>query len=161
MASNTSSLNGPEFVHPGSSQRNKRFPAHPLGVTMTDGMLPTPETPRKKNVGDVGSTARTLFSSTNPSGRSRKSKRYTGFSLDSFDENPSENQPKIEIYTDARDRIPELDTSDTNPFYQKSGGDDAPQPDTRASRKRRVSGHKRDEEVDDAVKRDDGIMYVL
>ena len=127
---------------------------------MTDGMLPTPETPRKKNVSDVGSTARTLFSSNNVSGRSRKSKKYTGFSLDSFDDNLSGNQTKIEIYTDSRDRIPELDTSDTNPFYHKSS-DGAPQPEKRASRKRNVAEKKRDDEVDEAIKRDDGIMYVL
>lgn len=127
----------------------------------TAGMLPTPaKTPRKKAVGDVGSTARTLFS-TAPS-RSKKGKKYTGFSLESFEENPSENHGKIEIFTDSRDRIPELDESEGNPFYKKPSTAEASENATsRTSKRRKADGIKRDKEVDEAIKRDDGMFYVL
>lgn len=122
---------------------------------MTEGMLPTPaKTPRKKPVGDVGTTARSLFPPSSSSGR-KKTKKHTGFSLDSFEESgPSGNQ--IQIYTDSRDRIPEVDQSEDNPFTKRP----APSmPTTRSSRRR--DGGKRDKEVDEAIDREDGMVYVL
>ncbi|KAL2003021.1 hypothetical protein VTN02DRAFT_5256 [Thermoascus thermophilus] len=127
----------------------------------TAGMLPTPaKTPRKKAVGDVGSTARTLFP-TAPS-RPKKGKKYTAFSLESFEEDPSENHGKIEIFTDSRDRIPELDESEGNPFYKKpSAAESSEHATSRTSKRRKADGIKRDKEVDEAIKRDDGMFYIF
>ncbi|KAF9889115.1 hypothetical protein FE257_007604 [Aspergillus nanangensis] len=119
--------------------------------TMTEGMLPTPaKTPRKKAVGDVGAAARTLFPPAPSSGRTKKTKKYTGFSLDSFNEDQVQGGSAIQIYTDSRDRIPEVDQSKENPFYKK--------PATRASKHREG---QRDQEVNEAIKREDGMFYVF
>lgn len=133
------------------------------GIMMTGGMLPTPETPRKKNAPDVAIAARTLFPSSHVSARSnKKPKKYTGFSLESFDDNASETQQAIEIYTDSRDRIPEVSKSEQNPFYSKSSENENAGPDTRASRRRaKAAEKKRDPEVEEAIKRDDGLVYVF
>ncbi|KAE8373388.1 hypothetical protein BDV26DRAFT_272211 [Aspergillus bertholletiae] len=135
----------------GAAPSNSTRPAHTFHNTLTQGMLPTPaKTPKKKAVGDVGNTARVLFPP--PSGRTKKSKKYTGFSLDSFDEN-AQGGSDIQIYTDSRDRIPEPDESEDNPFSK-------PTVPTRFSR-RRAEQSKRDKEVDESVKRDDGMTYVF
>ncbi|KAA8646146.1 hypothetical protein EYZ11_001555 [Aspergillus tanneri] len=126
--------------------------------TIMDGMLPTPaKTPRKKAVGDAGSTARTLFPPppTSGSARGKKGKKPTPFSLDSFSEDNAQGGSQIQIYTDSRDRIPEVDESEANPFYKKPM---ASNPCPRTLR-RRYGG--RDKEVDEAIKRDDGMVYVF
>ncbi|KAE8158847.1 hypothetical protein BDV40DRAFT_274760 [Aspergillus tamarii] len=135
-------------AEPSSSTR----PLHAFRTTLSQGMLPTPaKTPKKKAVGDIGNTARALFPP--PSGRPKKSKKYTGFSLDSFDDN-AQGGSNIQIYTDSRDRIPEPDESEDNPFCKR------PTAPTRFSR-RRAEQIKRDKEVDESVKRDDGMTYVF
>ncbi|RDW86399.1 uncharacterized protein DSM5745_03041 [Aspergillus mulundensis] len=119
-------------------------------TTMTEGMLPTPaKTPRKKPVDNAGSTARALF----PQPAPKKKKKQTGFSLDSFSDNPSQGDA-IQIYTDSRDRIPEVDESEENPFYQKPSTTTRPRPSKTRTR-------SRDKEVDEALKREDGMVYVF
>lgn len=148
-----------------SSQQQTRleFP-----TTRTNGMLPTPaKTPKKKAVADMGTTARSLFPPM--SGRPKKSKKHTGFSLDSFNDDPAEGQSQIQIYTDSRDRIPEVDESEENLFYNpKTETAQTPKNSTtRAPRKPRATESKqekqlkRDREINDAVERDDGMVYVL
>ncbi|KAI9368905.1 hypothetical protein BJX61DRAFT_521661 [Aspergillus egyptiacus] len=123
---------------------------HPFRTTMTEGMLPTPaKTPRKKNVDNAGSIARTLFP---PSGQKKK-KKQTGFSLDSFTDDTSQGD-SIQIYTDSRDRIPEVDESEDNPFYQK------PSVSTKARPSRRKTVG-RDKEVGEALNREDGMVYIF
>ncbi|KAL4969732.1 uncharacterized protein BDV14DRAFT_165137 [Aspergillus stella-maris] len=118
--------------------------------TLTEGMLPTPaKTPRKKQVDNAGSTARVLF----PQPALKKKKKQTGFSLDSFNDDPSQGD-SIQIYTDSRDRIPEVDESEENPFYQKP-------PSNTNSRTTRRKTRSRDKEVDEALKREDGMVYVF
>ncbi|GAD99119.1 conserved hypothetical protein [Paecilomyces variotii No. 5] len=132
-------------------------------TTITNGMLPTPmKTPRKKAVEDMSSAARTLFPTASASARPRKSKKYSGFSLESFEEEPAEATGKIEIFTDSRDRIPQLDESEENPFYKKPA---APATTVtaapRTSSRRKANGSKRDKEVEDAIDREDGMTYVF
>ncbi|KAK9649968.1 hypothetical protein HCH54_004361 [Aspergillus fumigatus] len=133
--------------------------------TMTDGMLPTPaKTPRKKAVGAVGDTARTLFpaAQSSASSRSKKTKKDTAYSLDSFIDNATRGSSQIEIYTDSRDRIPEIDESEGNPFYKKHNNQESTSHvSARASRRSRREEMKRDQEVDEAVKRKDGMVYVF
>ncbi|KAL4979287.1 hypothetical protein BDW66DRAFT_128095 [Aspergillus desertorum] len=125
-------------------------PSHPIRTTMTEGMLPTPaKTPRKKPVDNVGLTARVLF----PQPGQKRKKKQTGFSLESFSDDPSQGD-SIQIYTDSRDRIPEIDESEENPFYQKPSTSQKPRPSKPMTR-------SRDKEVDEALKREDGMVYVF
>ncbi|KAL4873428.1 hypothetical protein BDV12DRAFT_159969 [Aspergillus spectabilis] len=136
------------------SFNSKPAHSHPSNLyraTITDGMLPTPaKTPRKKPVDNVASTARVLFP---PLSSQKKKKKQTGFSLDSFTDDPSQGE-SIQIYTDSRDRIPEVDQSEENPFYKKPTANTS----TRPSR-RKTAG--RDKEVDEALNREDGMVYVF
>ncbi|PKX92047.1 uncharacterized protein P174DRAFT_462534 [Aspergillus novofumigatus IBT 16806] len=133
--------------------------------TMTDGMLPTPaKTPRKKAVGAVGDTARIPFpvAQSSASSRSKKTKKDTAYSLDSFIDHATRGSSQIEIYTDSRDRIPEIDESEGNPFYKKDDNQESTSHvSARASRRSRREEMKRDQEVDEAVKRKDGMVYVF
>ncbi|KAL5050099.1 hypothetical protein BDW71DRAFT_174744 [Aspergillus fruticulosus] len=125
-------------------------PSRLFRTTMTEGMLPTPaKTPRKKLVDNAGSTARVLF----PQPGQKKKKKQTGFFLDSFSEDPSQDD-SIQIYTDSRDRIPEVDESEENPFYQKPSTSTKP-------RSSKPKTRSRDKEVDEALKREDGMVYVF
>ncbi|KAL4885052.1 hypothetical protein BJY04DRAFT_158728 [Aspergillus karnatakaensis] len=136
------------------SFNSKPAHSHPSNLfrqTITDGMLPTPaKTPRKKPVENAGSTARVLFP---PLSGQRKKKKQTGFSLDSFTEDSSRND-SIQIYTDSRDRIPEVDESEENPFYKK------PSVNTNTRPSRHKTGG-RDKEVNEALDREDGMVYVF
>ncbi|KAJ5155510.1 hypothetical protein N7492_008313 [Penicillium capsulatum] len=90
--------------------------------------LPTPaKTPSKKKVSpDLSSTSRALF----PSG-TMSQKKPAPFSLESFDESVPGDKA-IEIFTDSRDRVPKVSTSDANPFIAR----DCP-PTPRATRSTR------------------------
>lgn len=138
---------------------------------MGAGMLPTPaKTPRKKNVENTKTVARTLFTKpaqTTDSSRRVKGKKYNGFSLESFHADPHQAASgSIEIFTDVRDRIPTLNTAEDNPFishpaeFDKFSDDDQP---LERVRRRKLSqvGEKRDPAIDDMISRDDGILYVL
>lgn len=95
-------------------------------------------------------------------GRGKKNKRPAAFSLESFENDSGQNQTQIEIYTDSRDRIPEVDESEENPFYTKSSVSKASGKTTgRGLRGRKAEESKRDDEVDNALHRDDGMFYVL
>ncbi|RAL15557.1 uncharacterized protein BO97DRAFT_216161 [Aspergillus homomorphus CBS 101889] len=140
---------------PFNTEPSHTHPPPFLRPTLTEGMLPTPaKTPRKKAVADVGSTARVLFPPPPSSSSRRKSKKHTGFSLDSFTEDHGQSGTEIKIYTDSRDRVPELDESEGNPFYKKPSSNTS----TRTSRRKEMA---RDKEVNESVKREDGMFYVF
>jgi hypothetical protein len=139
---------------------------------MADGMLPTPvKTPRKKNIPSVNAAARALFQeqptlgeevATNPR-QGRRSRRYNGFTLESFtagDEAPA----NIQIFTDSRDNVPQLDTSEDNPFIDhpsKAEGSSSRRV-AGTSKRRKVSGEKHiDPQIQQAVDNDEGMIYVL
>ncbi|KAI5923399.1 hypothetical protein F4810DRAFT_205273 [Camillea tinctor] len=133
----------------------------------TSAMLPTPaKTPRKqpnaKTEAASRAVARNLFSAETdvaPTPRKKKAKKYTGLTLESF--TAEEMDDPINIFTDTRDRLPELDSSAENPFY---GNDPAPveEPSKRRSKRKQVSipGEGK-QAIEDAVRRDDGIVYVF
>lgn len=134
-------------------------------ISRTAGMLPTPaKTPKKapaeKNPAIQG-VARNLFASDDEALSNRKSsraKKYTGISLDSF---RAEEEP-IEIFTDSKERVPEKQESADNPFYGEAGRVGGEEPALRRSKRRHVHvpGEGR-QTVEEAMKREDGLVYVL
>ena len=118
-----------------------------LGPTMLPTPAKTPQKRREAAAPALSSTARILFPSrpdsvddVMPSPRKKRSKRHNVL----FDD---EAEAKIEIFTDSKDRGPELDTSAANPFYEGNSTSK-----TRA---------KRSEDVQEAIDRDEGMIYVL
>ena len=141
-------------------------------TVMADGMLPTPvKTPRKKHAPSVNVAARALFQdqpilgeevATN-SRRGRRGRRYNGFTLESF--SAGEEAPaNIQIFTDSRDNVPQLDTSEDNPFIDhptKAEGSSSRRV-TGTSKRRKVSGEPRiDPQIQQAIDNDEGMIYVL
>lgn len=142
-------------------------------------MLPTPaKTPRKRPTQPapaLKATARVLFPThpasapeavPSPKKKAKKGRKYNGFSLDSFtgEEGNDGEDGKIAIFTDSKDRVPELDESEDNPFYVKKSNGDITfgQSSARVSKRGKVGrGIKRDEKVEEALNRDDGMVYVL
>ena len=147
-----------------------------LSQSIAANMLPTPvKTPRKKPVqpAAVHATARVLFPSrpdtvedAMPTPRKRRNRRSAGFSLYSSMEDDGEASPEsqIKIYTDSKDKVPELDASEDNPFYERPV-EDAPVSGPTRSRniKKRKARHisEGSKEIEEAFKREEGMVYVL
>ncbi|KAI1078888.1 hypothetical protein F5B20DRAFT_546565 [Whalleya microplaca] len=136
--------------------------------SQSTGMLPTPaKTPRKqpdeKAQASVRAIARNLFSSESeimPSPR-KKAKKYTGLTLESFTAEEIENP--IEIFTDTRDRVPEVDNTNENPFYGNQPASTAEaEPSKRRSKRKHVTipGEGR-RTIEEAIQREDGLVYVF
>lgn len=140
-------------------------------------MLPTPvKTPKKKQaIAGAATTARALFqdhaqmatqaAAIQPSPRrSRKPQRFNGFSLERISAQDDANRGQIQIFTDSRDRVPQVDASMTNPFIERKRDRESPSPPTavRTSKRRKVSTEARiDPQVTEAIDKDDGMVYVL
>ena len=139
---------------------------------MSEGMLPTPvKTPKKKSVHNVEVASRALFLEPTldpqmaaPSPRKgRKNKRYNGFSLESFRAEDGNNEG-IQIFTDNRDKVPELDASGSNPFIEPASDADSSRAKKLAgtSKRRKVTTKTRkDPQVEEALDKDEGMVYVL
>jgi hypothetical protein len=152
-------------LHMGESKMEA--PRSTAAFARTNGMLPTPDkTPKKRpsqTTAGISSIARNLFpirsetiDEVMPSPR-KKGTKYKGFTLDSF--GPEEDAP-IQIFTDSHDRIPEVDLSADNPFYNASAI--LPEPTKRASKRRKLTVPGEGEQtVEQAGRRDDGLVYVL
>jgi hypothetical protein len=133
-------------------------------ASQSTGMLPTPaKTPRKepdaKTEAASRAIARNLFATTTDvmATPKKRAKKYTGLTLDSF--KAEEVEENIEIFTDSRDRVPEVDNSADNPFY---GDHVVAEPSNRRSKRKQVSipGEGK-QTIEDAVKRSDGVLVVL
>ncbi|KAJ3472256.1 hypothetical protein NLG97_g11146 [Lecanicillium saksenae] len=125
-------------------------------------MLPTPsKTPSKpaneKTTAEIKSFARNLFPS-DESGLRRKPKSYSGISMDSFTAN-QEDEP-IEIFTDTKDSIPEIDTSEANPFYTGPAKQETATSPRRSRRKVMIPGEG-SRSLEEATRREDGMVYVF
>ena len=127
-------------------------------------MFPTPVKTPKKRKAAVSSTGRILsFQPSDPNDvmplpRSFKKPAHSknvGFDL--YEDEPSEDEKDIEIYTDPSARVPEMDRSEDNPFVGPRKVDDRP------VRKRapKKSAEREEARMDEAVKNDEGITYVL
>jgi len=143
----------------------------PTTIVRNNGMLPTPaKTPKKRpseTAPGIASVARNLFpiraetvEEVMPSPKKKSRKRYTGFTLDSFTADDEETAP-IQIYTDSHDRVPEVDLSSDNPFYGEASATE-PEPMKRMSKRRKITvAGEGDQTVEEAEKREDGLVYVL
>ncbi|KAL8719472.1 MAG: hypothetical protein Q9225_003522 [Loekoesia sp. 1 TL-2023] len=134
-------------------------------------MLPTPaKTPRKKDLGktaELQSAARVLFPSrlekvedAMPNKKNRRGKKNVGFSLDSSSE---EEDPagRIQIYTDSKEKIPELDMSEDNPFIDRPETSRVPEPHKSIGRHGRKAPVKTNPHIEDAFNREEGMVYVF
>lgn len=133
--------------------------------------LPTPaKTPARKHTDqsakEVNAIARNLFGKQQEtqteteqplSPKKTRTKRNNGISLGSFEIHDEE--ASIEIFTDSENRLPEVDSSTENPFYGESGIAASAAPVRRSSRHKKSTVEK--EIVDEKLKRDDGLLYVL
>lgn len=125
-------------------------------------MLPTPtKTPRKRVPAALSSTARILnfkpgsLDEVMPTPRKQRKRHF----LDTLDEeslvDPSES---IEIFTDSKERMPEVDQSSDNPFV----GPLHPEPKRRSAKSKKETAKSAEEaEMEEAVRNDEGIIYVL
>ncbi|KAK5987835.1 hypothetical protein PT974_11969 [Cladobotryum mycophilum] len=133
-------------------------------VSRTAGMLPTPsKTPQKppteQAVANIKSFARNLFPSEETaisSPRKKRSKKYTGMSMESF--TAEEIEEPIEIFTDSQDRIPKKDENESNPFYNAAQVESPPR---RSKRRQVMIPGEGAQSIDDASRRDDGLIYVF
>ena len=139
---------------------------------MSDGMLPTPiKTPKKKPMPKVNGAARALFldqpilgEDVAPPRRARKQRRYNGFSLESFSADETIQRGRIQIFTDSRDQVPEPVAAEGNPFVEAQIDDEDPSVKRvpGGSKRRKITGEKKkDPQVEDAIDRDEGMVYVL
>ena len=128
-------------------------------------MLPTPaKTPVKrpaKSSAGVQSTARILFRPASvddvmPANKRRKNGRHVGFTLDSFDGTDGQGDEDIKIYTDSKERVPELDPNEDNPFWD--GDDKVVVP---VAPKKAGKGKKLSSELSGMVGREDGYVATL
>ncbi|KAH8808457.1 hypothetical protein F5884DRAFT_792280 [Xylogone sp. PMI_703] len=142
---------------------------HNRSSVLRNGMLPTPaKTPKRRPTeasANITSIARNLFPTRTetteevmPSPKKRRSKKYTGFSLDSF-EADEEDEP-ITIYTDSQDRVPEVDLSTENPFYGEASAP-TPEPTKRAGRRRKATVSGEEQTQVEVTHREDGLFYVF
>jgi len=134
-------------------------------------MLPTPsKTPRKKVVenGTVVSAARILFpgrpaniADAMPSTRQSRKKRVTAFSLNDIGSDVDDgSSSKIPIYTDSKERVPDLENNDKNPFVTRKSSSIKPATNGENFLKRKKPS-RRDEAMEEAAHNDEGIIYVL
>ena len=131
----------------------------------TNGMLPTPaKTPRKRAVhteSSLGRTARVLFENrpatiedAMPTPRKAQKTTKSILALESFDEQMSTATPKIGVYVDSKDRVPDREDEDVNPFVSRRGKGKA-KATTRKPRKMDEKTRK----IFEAAARDEGIVY--
>ena len=156
--------------------RQQANTGHQVGSGPAGGLLPTPVSlPRKKDIPqrEVQAAARVLFpprpdhiDDAMPTPRkNRRGKKNVGFSLySSMEEDGDDSASKVQIYTDSRDKVPELVSQEDNPFLEnvqnRVGGDD--QVLGRSSRKRRQPREVRtNPHIEKAFNHDKGMVYVL
>ena len=159
-----------------SSDSSKPSSDQQLLINMGTSMLPTPaKTPRKKRISapTLASTARVLFPArpetvedAMPVARKRgRKKRHVGFSLDSAEEDDSVHpEGDIQIFTDSKEKVPELDFSEVNPFLDNPSRGDSSRHHSRpraSSRKKIPDDINNNPEQTEAFKRGEGMLYVL
>ncbi|KAK5128479.1 hypothetical protein LTR85_003147 [Meristemomyces frigidus] len=127
-------------------------------------MLPTPsKTPKKRNVAALNSTSRILSFQPNNANdvmpSSRKIKKHGRFNsmngFDLYDEEREARNEQVDIYTDVNARVPEMDEAEDNPFLGPKRSASRPQ------RRGRRGPTAEDEEMEEAARREEGVVYVF
>lgn len=70
----------------------------------------------------------------------------------------AEAEEDIEIFTDSRERIPKKDDSKSNPFV---GNATSAEPSKRRTKRKVMVPGEGPQSIDEASRRDDGLIYVL
>lgn len=101
-----------------------------------------------------------------PAARKRgRKRRHVGFSLDSPVEDDSEHpEGNIQIFTDSKEKVPELDLSEDNPFYDNHVRADSSRHHSRprvSTRKKTSDNINNNPQETEAFKRGEGMLYVL
>ncbi|KAL8897185.1 MAG: hypothetical protein Q9192_002709 [Flavoplaca navasiana] len=136
----------------------------------TVGMLPTPaKTPRKQDLRkatELQSAARVLFPTrldkvedAMPK-KGRRGRKNVGFSLDSSGED-QESTSAIQIFTDSKDKVPELDLGEDNPFIEKPQTTISPEPTKTSGRRGRKKEVKSNPQIEEAFNHEEGMVYVF
>ncbi|KEF60908.1 uncharacterized protein A1O9_02472 [Exophiala aquamarina CBS 119918] len=162
---------------PPAESNSHLHPQSSSAATISDGMLPTPvKTPKmKKPIANATTAARALFQDRaqmaaqvapvqHSPRRSRKSQRFNGFSLESFSAQGDATRGQIQIYTDSRDCVPQVDNDQANPFVERKRDRESmsPQKSVVRSKRRKVSTETRiDPQVMEAIDKGDGMVYVF
>ncbi|KAL8944534.1 MAG: hypothetical protein Q9211_000545 [Gyalolechia sp. 1 TL-2023] len=134
-------------------------------------MLPTPaKTPRKKDfrkTAELQSAARVLFperlekiEDAMPNRKYRRGRKNVGFSLGSSGED-EHSSGQVQIFTDSKEKIPELDRGADNPFIdrpQMSGPEESHRTSGPRGRKAPV---KVNSQIEDVFNREEGMVYVF
>lgn len=134
-------------------------------------MLPTPaKTPRKKDLrktAELQAAARVLFpgriekvEDAMPSTRKRRGRKNVGFSLDTSGED-EDSADRIQIFTDSKEKLPELDLSENNPFVERPEEATHPEPRKANGRKGRSVPVKTEPFIEDTFNQEKGMIYVL
>ena len=142
------------------SSARRLFPA-----LASNGMLPTPaKTPRKRTLhtaNSLGRTARVLFEDrpatvedAMPTPRKAHKTTNTALDLESLDEQMSTATPKIGVYVDSKERVPDREDEESNPFITRRGKGKA----KAAPRKVRKMDEK-SQKMFEAAARDEGMVY--
>lgn len=149
--------------------QTKKSPPSTKAKAAQSSLLLTPkETPQKPATQstnkEIGNLARNLFggsdneSSTTATGpRAKKSKKYSGLTMESFTAETIEDP--FDIFTDSNDRFPQKDNSLANPFYGETNSSSAPTK-RRSQRKVKVPGVGM-MTTDEAARREDGSVWNL
>lgn len=153
---------------PAMSPRKKRTTTATAGPGLSgkteSRMLPTPaktpqQPPTEQSKANVRSVARNLFHTDEevmPSPSKTRGKKHI---LDSFSIDDAE-EPPITIFTDTHERIPEVDLSADNPFYDPPAANREPAK-RRGKRQFVAIPGEGKVPVEDAVRRNDGMVTVL
>ncbi|KAL9126559.1 MAG: hypothetical protein Q9217_004403 [Psora testacea] len=138
--------------------------------------LPTPASiPRKKAIpqGTANAAARVLFPSQPDTvedampvpRKHHRNRRHVNFSLyGSMEDGGQSPADQIQVYTDSKEKVPELDASEDNPFFQQPQKA-APPPEpikARTNRKRKQSQRvESNPQIEEAFNREEGMVYVF
>lgn len=106
----------------------------------------------------MNGTARALFpgrpatvEEAMPTPKKARKKAFNPFAI-AEDGQDAGSSSKIEIYTDSKDRVPTMDEDGANPFLSRN----AAKPNKRRKNKATV-----EEEMEEAAREDEGLVYVL
>jgi len=129
------------------------------------GLLPTPaktpqKTPSPRTKANINAVRRNLFHQDEadvvPTPRRTRGRKHV---LDSFA--ADDDDESFPIFTDTRERIPEVDPNEDNPFYGPTTATAPDAPRRRSKRQHVTVPGEGKITVEEAVKREDGMLIVL